>query len=107
VDFLEQDIGSFSDQDIGAAARVVHAGCRKALHAHAALAPVMPENEGSAITLPASFDANALKLTGNVGGSAPYRGVLRHRGWRVERFELPSLVGDHDVNVLAPAEVEL
>lgn len=107
VDFLEQDIAAFSDQDIGAAARVVHAGCRKALHAHAALAPVRSEPEGSSITLQAGFDPDALKLTGNLGGSAPYHGVLRHRGWRVERFELPSLVGKHDPHVLAPAEVEL
>ena len=107
VDFLEQDIAAFSDQDIGAAARVVHAGCRKALHAHAALAPVRSEPEGSAVTLQAGFDPSALKLTGNLAGSAPYHGVLRHRGWRVERFELPSLVGKQDVKVLAPAEVEL
>src|SRR5258706_10952915 len=30
VDFLEEDVTSFSDADIGAAARVVHGGCRKA-----------------------------------------------------------------------------
>ena len=39
VDFLEQDVASFSDAEIGAVARVVHEGCRKALHEHAKLAP--------------------------------------------------------------------
>src|SRR5262249_34215144 len=43
VDFLEQDIASFSDADIGAAARVVHDGCRKALRGHVKIAPVRPE----------------------------------------------------------------
>src|SRR5262249_23557231 len=30
VDFLQQEIAGFSDEEIGAAARVVHGGCRKA-----------------------------------------------------------------------------
>src|SRR6188472_3835490 len=34
VDFLQQDIASYSDADIGTAARVVHEGCRRALRAH-------------------------------------------------------------------------
>ena len=29
VDFIRQDVAGFSDEDIGAAARVVHGGCRK------------------------------------------------------------------------------
>ncbi|HEY6077263.1 MAG TPA: DUF2760 domain-containing protein, partial [Polyangiaceae bacterium] len=35
VDFVEQEVTAFSDADIGAAARLVHEGCRRALHAHA------------------------------------------------------------------------
>src|SRR5580704_17185900 len=35
VDFLQQEIASFPDADVGAAARVVHEGCRKALGAYA------------------------------------------------------------------------
>src|SRR4051812_45882142 len=31
VDFLQENVTGFSDQDVGAAARVVHEGCRKAL----------------------------------------------------------------------------
>src|SRR6476660_4800895 len=30
VDFLQQEVAGFSDEDIGAAARIVHGGCRKA-----------------------------------------------------------------------------
>src|SRR5215813_8677757 len=29
VDFVRQDVAGFSDEDIGAAGRVVHSGCRK------------------------------------------------------------------------------
>jgi Domain of unknown function (DUF2760) len=107
VDFLQQDVSAFGDAEIGAAARVVHDGCAKALKSHATIEPVRGEAEGARVTLDAGFDARAIKLTGNVGGSAPYSGVLRHKGWRADRLELPLAVGDHDASVLAPAEVEL
>lgn len=107
VDFLQQDIASFSDADVGVAARVVHEGCRKALRAHATIEPVRSEAEGARITLEKGFDADAVKLVGEVRGEPPYTGALRHRGWRASRLELPALVGNHDAHVLAPAEVEL
>jgi hypothetical protein len=107
VDFLEQDIASFSDAEIGAVARVVHEGCGKALREHAELSPVRAEEEGARVTLPAGFDPAEIKLSGNVRGTAPYQGVLRHRGWRAARLKLPVPVKGHDAAVIAPAEVEL
>jgi hypothetical protein len=87
--------------------RVVHDGCRRALGAHFAVEPVRQEDEGSRVKLEAGFDPDAVKLTGNVGGHAPFSGTLRHRGWRATEVRLPELVGTHDRRVLAPAEVEL
>ena len=107
VDFLQQDITSFPDADVGAAARVVHEGCRRALRAHARIEPVRAENEGTLVRLDAGFDADEVKLVGDVHGQPPYAGVLRHRGWRAKTIELPQIVGGHDAHVLAPAEVEL
>jgi hypothetical protein len=107
VDFLEQDIASFSDADVGAAARVVHEGCRKALRAHAKVEPVRVEEEGAKVTVPAGFTPGEVKLSGNVAGAPPFTGTLRHRGWRAVDFHLPVAFGDHDASVLAPAEVEL
>ena len=107
VDFLEQDVASFSDADVGAAARVVHEGCRKALRAHAKIAPIRAEEEGARVTLAAGFAPAEVKLSGNVAGSGPYTGVLRHRGWRANDLTLPTPVAGHDAHVLAPAEVEL
>jgi hypothetical protein len=107
VDFLQQEIASFPDADIGAAARIVHDGCRRALRAHATIEPVRPETEGARVVLAAGFAPDEVKLTGGVGGEPPYQGVLRHRGWRATRLELPRIVGGHDAHVLAPAEVEL
>jgi hypothetical protein len=107
VDFLEQDIAAFSDAEIGAVARVVHEGCRKALRGHAKIAPVRAEEEGATVTLAAGYSPAEVKLSGNVQGSAPYKGVLRHRGWRAADLVLPTPVKGHDPHVIAPAEVEL
>jgi hypothetical protein len=107
VDFLQQDVATFSDADVAAAARVVHEGCRKALSSHVTVEAVRTEGEGARVTLAAGFDADQVKLVGDVKGEPPYTGVLRHRGWRAAKIDLPRLVGEHDARVLAPAEVEL
>lgn len=107
VDFLQEDVSGYSDQDIGGAARVVHEGCRRALQEHLKVIPVRVEAEGSRLTLQEGFDAAEVRLTGNVVGKPPFTGTLVHRGWRVEGVRLPKLVEGHEVRVLAPAEVEL
>ena len=107
IDFLEEDITGVSDADIGAAARVVHQGCRKAVRDHFKIVPVRTEEEGSRITLPEGFDASSVRLAGNVVGRPPYTGSLTHRGWRVSEARLPKVAAGHDVRVLASAEVEL
>jgi hypothetical protein len=107
VDFLEEDVSSFADADIGAAARVVHTGCRKALHEHLELEAVRSEDEGAKVTLEEGFDAALVKLTGNVSGKGPFNGTLRHKGWRAKKITLPTAVEGHDPRVLAQAEVEL
>jgi len=106
VDFLEEDVASFSDADIGAAARVVHSGCRKALREHVTLAPIRAEEEGAKVTLPEA-NPNEVKLTGNVAGKGPFAGTLRHRGWKATEIKLPTAVAGHDPRVVAQAEVEL
>ena len=107
VDFLEEDVASFADADIGAAARVVHTGCRKALREHVKLEPVRSEEEGVKVTLPDPLDVAAVKLTGNVTGKGPFTGTLRHRGWRASEITLPTAIAGHDARILAQAEVEL
>jgi hypothetical protein len=105
VDFLQEDISSYGDADVGAAARVVHDGCAKSLNEYLTLEPLRTEAEGARITLPAGFDPSAVRLTGNVAGQPPFTGALRHHGWKVASVQLPT--GDADVTVVAPAEVEL
>lgn len=107
IDFTQEDLSSYTDADIGGAARVVHEGCCKVLREHFTLAPLRPEAEGSRIRVEEGFDARAIRLTGNVVGAAPFTGTLSHRGWRATEVRLPSLTASHDATVLAQAEVEL
>ncbi|MFL9869114.1 DUF2760 domain-containing protein [Paraburkholderia fungorum] len=107
IDFVEEDIKSYSDADIGAAARLVHDGCRATLREHFTIRPVRDEAEGSRVTLAEGFDASSIRLTGNVVGKAPFNGSISHRGWRVDEVRLPKLTDSHNAKVIAPAEVEL
>jgi hypothetical protein len=107
VDFLQEDVSGYTDAQIGAAARVVHDQCRKALLSHVTLEPIRSENEGQRITLPPGFPASEIRLIGQVSGQPPFTGALTHAGWRAARIELPKLSDGHDVRVIAPAEVEL
>lgn len=108
VDFLQQDIASFDDADVGAAARVIHDGCRKILGSRFALEPIRAEAEGKTLELDAGFDAHAIKLTGNVSGSGKaVKGTLKHKGWRAKKAELPEPTKGHDGRIVCQAEVEL
>lgn len=107
VDFIEEDVTSFSDSDIGAAARIVHEGCSKVLHKHFDFAPIRREQENSRVTIKSGFDPTEIRLTGNIVGKPPFTGNLVHRGWQVSAIRLPKLTDDHNVNVVASAEVEL
>jgi len=107
VDFVQEDVASYSDADIGGAARLVHDGCRKVLQEHFSLQPVRSEAEGSRIVLDAGFDAASVRLTGQVVGQAPFRGTLSHRGWRVTEVRLPRMAPGHDARIVAASEVEL
>ena len=108
IDFLEEDIDSYTDPQIGAAVRDIHRGCRKALHEYLAIEPVMIGAEEDRVTVAADFDPAAIRLIGNVQGSPPFQGILKHHGWRARAVQLPALpVSRDDTSVLSPAEVEV
>ena len=107
VDFLQQDAAAYSDEEIGGAARVVHTGCRKALRQFFDIAPATQATEGTPMTVPAGFDAERIRLTGNVSGKPPFKGMLKHHGWVATNIRMPSISDAFDPRVIAPAEVEL
>lgn len=107
IDFAQEDMGQYSDDEIGAVARVVQEGCRKILRQHFELEPVRQEEEGKRVTLPKGFDAASIRITGNILGTAPFTGTLVHRGWKASEVKLPQITEGHDCSIIAPAEVEL
>ncbi len=109
VDFLMDDIKGYSDAQVGAAARVLHEGCRAVLVEHFGIRPVREEGEGSKITVPAGYAPDEYRLVGKIRGEAPFSGVLVHHGWRAEWVKLPRLLrtGDGRLPTIAPSEIEL
>lgn len=106
VDFLQEPIGDYTDEQIGAAVRDIHRDCGKVLERLFAIRPVASESEGSPVTVPGESDD--FRLTGQLGGSAPFRGTLVHPGWKATRCEIPVWTGQAaSRDVIAPAEVEV
>jgi hypothetical protein len=107
LDFFSEDLQAYGDDQIGAAVRSIHENCKRAMEKYLALTAVVKENEGDEITVEENFDPNLLKLTGNVTGKPPFKGTIRHRGWRIRKIELPTFAGKPDPAIIAPAEVEI
>jgi hypothetical protein len=109
VDFLMDDINPYSDAQVGAAARVVHGGCKGVLEEHFSIQPVRTEAEGSKVQVPAGYAAGEYRLVGRIAGAAPFSGVLVHRGWKTDKVKLPQLLrgADDPLPAIAPAEVEV
>ena len=108
IDFLQEDIDGYDDAQVGAAVRDIHRGCRQALSDYLNIEPVLQGAEDDPVSIAADFDPAAIRLIGNVQGNPPFRGVLKHHGWRAGAMNLPALVADvAKSSVIAPAEVEI
>jgi hypothetical protein len=107
VDFFQEDMEMYEDEQIGAAVRSIHANCRKTLDKSLAITSVVDDNEGDKITVEAGFNPEAIKLTGRVIGEPPFTGIVRHKGWRAQKANLPDLAVSKDPTIISPAEVEI
>jgi len=109
IDFLMDDVTGYDDAQVGAAARVLHQGCKAALTEHFGITAVVDQAEGSRVTVPTAHAPDEFRLVGRIGGQPPFSGVLVHHGWKVEWVKLPRLVTSTPdrLPTLAPAEVEL
>src|SRR5262249_59793974 len=97
-----------TDAQVGAGVRDVPGGCGKSLHDYLTSEPIIDAAEEQPVTVPSDFDPAAVRLVGNVDGAPPFRGTLKHHGWRVRSVHLPLLpVARDDSSVLSPAEVEI
>ncbi|MCD4755876.1 MAG: DUF2760 domain-containing protein, partial [Deltaproteobacteria bacterium] len=107
IDFLQEDIEPYDDAQIGAAVREVHRGCKAALKEVFGLSPVLKAAEGSQVEIEEDFDPTRIKIIGNIRGNPPFKGTLRHCGWKFTEVHLPEWTAKEKTDVLAPAEVEI
>jgi hypothetical protein len=107
LDFVLEEVGGFDDSQIADAVRAMQPKWRATLREHLELEPVRTESEGTTVEVPAGFDPSAIQVTGNVTGQPPFRGTLKHPGWRVKEMKVPTPPEGQDEFVLQPAEVEL
>ncbi|MCU4677182.1 DUF2760 domain-containing protein [Catenovulum sp. 2E275] len=111
IDFLKEDITPYSDADIGAAVRDIHAGCRKVLDKHFDVQPIIAKNEGDSVAVEAHFDPSKIELVGNLtsqnASETGAQGLLVHKGWYAANTHLPTIADGQDQTVIAAAQVEV
>jgi len=107
LDFFDEDLSLYEDEQIGAAVRSVQEDCKKTIKKYFNLKPVVEKEEGESIKVEADFDIDSIKLIGNVAGEPPFKGVVKHRGWKAGKREIPKLSDIQDSTIIIPAEIEI
>ena len=107
IDFLKEDVSSFSDEQVGAAVRQIHEGCGKVLERYFKVEALASVSEGESLTVPKGFDPSEYQMSGQVAGEAPYTGNLVHKGWKASALSLPERSSSLNGMVICPAEVEV
>lgn len=107
IDFFKEDISNFSDEQVGAAVRQIHQECGKGLEEWLSIRPCFDQQEGQEVSLPSDYDRHSIKVVGNIRGKPPYKGIIRHRGWKAAKQALPKEMLEADQTLICPAEVEV
>ena len=106
IDFLEEDLSQYGDEDIGSSVRSIHDGCKGVLSKVLIKEKILDQEEESAVRVNKDHDIHAMKLSGRVSENFPLKGVLVHPGWRVNEVKL-SRKPEKARPILAPAEIEI
>ncbi|MFZ9035882.1 MAG: DUF2760 domain-containing protein [Francisellaceae bacterium] len=107
IDFINENIDTFSDEEIAAAARIVHQGCQKMIKEHIGISVIREEAEDSKITLEPNFDRHSIELSGNIHNQKQFSGILLHKGWKVDRIHLPTLSDQGNADIIQAAKIEV
>ena len=107
LDFFDEDLSLYDDEQIGAAVRSVQEDCKKTIKKYINLKPVVDNEEGEKLMVEAGFDIDSIKLIGNVAGEPPFDGIVKHRGWKAGKREIPKLSDVQDSTIIMPAEIEI
>ena len=104
VDLIHEELGKYSDAQVGAAARPCLQQCAAALHRLFDLQPLLVAAEGDLVDV--ADEASPMRYQW-VGEGTAAAGKLIHHGWQVTKIELPKWTGDAaDANVITPAQVQ-
>ncbi len=110
LDFLMEDVSTYSDEEIAGAARVIHQGCKDVVKDCFNPEAVCTDEESTKITLEEGYAVSDYKIVGNIDGTAPYSGTLVHKGWKAGKINLPVLNKTYEgieKPVIIPAEIEI
>ena len=107
LDFVSEDVSNYSDEEVGAAARGVHAGLVRALRDRVQFTALRSGEEGDRVTIDKGFSPASVRLQGSPTGEPPWEGVLVHPGWMATKVELARPTEGCDPRILAPAEIEV
>jgi len=105
IDFLKEDIDAFTDAQVGAAVRQIHRGTRSVLENNFEITAIFEKPEGNEVAIDADYDPSKITVIGELPETAPYNGLLQHKGWLAMKVELPERVGKVNTRVVYPAEV--
>lgn len=105
VDFLQEDISEYDDEQVGAAVREVHKKTAKALNKIFIIESITEQSEGEKIKILENFDTNSIKLVGNVTNASSFSGTVQHHGWKI--VETKQLPPKDNSSIIAQAEVEI
>jgi hypothetical protein len=104
IDFLQEDIESFSDAQVGTAVRQIHRECAATLEKYFKLRAISEVAEGQEMSISSSFDPSMIRVTGNTEAGKSV-GIVRHKGWISSEQALPQQVGHRNSCVVCPAEI--
>ncbi len=111
LDFVMDDITSYNNEQVGAAARVVHQGCSKVMSEYFTITPLHQGQEGDVVELKPGYNPAEYRPAGKLADGAQIRGKIVHRGWKATEVNLPRLAETAAASdkgfVISPAEVEV
>ncbi|MBF0199201.1 MAG: DUF2760 domain-containing protein [Planctomycetes bacterium] len=106
IDFMEEDLSHYDDEEIGSSVRTIHEGCQKALKRIISKEKIIDQDEESSYRVNKGFNTHHIKLNGKVSDNFPLKGTLVHPGWKVTDVKLGER-SQHLDKIITPAEVEI
>ena len=87
------DINAYNDAQVGAAARVVHAGCKSVLQEHFSIQPAAHgRRRDRRCRSPPAMPPTSTGWSARSPARRRSPGVLVHRGWKTDMVKLPQLL---------------